>query len=229
MIGNKQCILIVDDEVRMLVVLKDFFVAQNYEVLLAENGQVALDIHYQNNTMIDLILLDVMMPVKDGFETLIELRENKFDTPVIMLTAKSEEYDQIKGFQYGVDDYITKPFSLSLLIARVESVLRRTMKQTEQTHNLGLLTLVPSKRTVLLENKPIELTRREYDLLQYFILNKEITLTREQILLQVWGYDYQGDNRTVDTHIKQLRMKLKGCSHYIKTVHGVGYLFEVQV
>lgn len=229
MIGNKYCILIVDDEERMLIALKDFFNAQDYEVYVAKDGQLAIDKYYQHQHEIDLILLDVMMPKKDGFEVVMELREDDCDVPIILLTAKGEEYDQIKGFQYGVDDYITKPFSLSLLIARVESLLRRTVKNIETSIIVGALHIVPNKRLVEINNQQIELTRREYDLLSYLVLNKEIVVSRQQILEEVWGYDYIGDIRTVDTHIKQLRIKLLEYASYIRTVHGVGYSFEVKV
>lgn len=227
MVDNKRCILIVDDETKMVRALSDFFKANKYCVFTAEDGGEALDTYYENSAKIDLILLDVMMPVKDGFSVLKELREQMCLTPVIMLTAKSEEYDQLKGFHCGADDYISKPFSPSLLLARVEAVLKRFGKSSSEEVTAGALTVNTVGRIVYLDNEVIDLTRREYDLLLYLVLNQSITFSREQLLNSVWGFDFEGSARTVDTHIKQLRLKLGPHSDYIKTIHCVGYQFEV--
>ena len=175
----------------------------------------------------DLILLDVMMPRLDGLGVLKQIRESSSLTPVVLLTAKGEEYDQLSGFSSGADDYITKPFSPSLLLARVEAVLRRFGKDNQNDLEAGLLSVSAATRTAYLSGKPLELTRREYDLLYFLIVNRNLTFSREQLLNNVWGYDFEGRLRTVDTHIRQLRSKLRDCSDYIKTVHCVGYQFEV--
>ncbi|MFI3174702.1 MAG: response regulator transcription factor [Bacillota bacterium] len=227
MYKEKRCILIVDDAVKMVRVLKDTFKMKGFHVLEAYNGQEALDVYYENNQIIDLILLDVMMPVCNGLEVLQELRENQCTTPVIMLTAKGEEYDQLEGFKKGADDYIVKPFSSAVLLARIESVLKRTGKSVDSELKIGLFLLQSVQRKVFLSEEELDLTKREFDLLQYFMVNHDITFTREQLLDAVWGYDFDGDIRTVDTHIKQLRLKLGSESECIKTVYRVGYKFEV--
>ena len=226
MFQDKRCLLIVDDEARIRRALYDFFTASGFYVLEAADGEEALDLFYKNNTRVDLVLLDVMMPRLDGFSMLKELRETSL-VPVIMLTAKGEEYDQIAGFVQGADDYVSKPFSPSLLLLRVEALLKRVGKDGEQGLDLGPLQLNLLKRTAFLQETPLSLTRREFDLLTYFIMNRNITITREQLLNAVWGYDFDGDIRTVDTHIKQLRLKLGECGAWIKTVYRVGYCFEV--
>ena len=227
MYNNKLCILVADDEIRITKALKDFFRANGYHVLEASDGGKATDIFYDNNTKIDLILLDVMMPVMDGYAVLKEIRETSL-TPIIMLTAKGEEYDQIKGFQYGADDYITKPFSPSLLLARVEAVLKRSGKSASDDIISGGLRMNIMKRTVIIDDEQIDMTPKEFDLLHYLILNKSMALSREQILNAVWGYDFEGDVRTVDTHVKQLRGKMGENAALIKTVHKVGYQFSEQ-
>lgn len=227
MIDTKRCILIVDDEKKMLRVLKDFFTINDFYVLEAGDGEEAVNIFYENNAKIDLVLLDVMMPKLDGFQVLSEIRDASL-VPVIMLTAKGEEYDQLLGFNSGADDYIQKPFSPSLLLARVEAVLKRIGKDKFSEITIGELTVNIEKRNVKVNGKRMELTPKEFDLLYYFILNKGLTLTREQILDSVWGYEFSGDTRTVDTHVKQLRSKLSEYSSYIKTIHRVGYQFEVE-
>lgn len=181
----------------------------------------------ENSKVIDIMLLDVMMPRQDGLTTLKLIRESSSLTPVILLTAKGEEYDQLSGFSIGADDYITKPFSPSLLMARVEAVLRRFGKDTQKDTVAGELSINAITRTVFLSGKKLELTRREYDLLYYLMVNRSLTFSREQLLNNVWGYDFEGGNRTVDTHIRQLRNKLGKCADYIKIVHCVGYQFEV--
>ena len=224
---NKRCILIADDEPKMVRALRDFFKASGFCVLEARDGMEALDIFYENSNVIDIILLDVMMPRQDGLTTLKQIREASFLTPVILLTAKGEEYDQLSGFSCGADDYITKPFSSSLLMARVEAVLRRFGKDMQSDLVAGQLSINATTRTIYLSGKELELTRREYDLLYYLAVNRGLTFSREQLLDNVWGYDFEGGYRTVDTHIRQLRNKLGDCADYIKTIHCVGYQFEV--
>jgi len=226
MLGEKRCVLIVDDETRILRSLKDFLVSNKFSVLEAVDGRKAMDVFYENNTKIDMILLDVMMPLMDGFAVLKEVRETSL-VPVIMLTAKGEEYDQLNGFEKGADDYIPKPFSPSLLLARMEAVFRRVGKNEANEFSAGNIRLSTLKRLVTIENKPAPLTPKEFDLLYYFFLNQGLTVSREQILNAVWGYDFDGDIRTVDTHVKQLRHKLGGNAGYIRTIHRVGYQFEV--
>ncbi|MCD7722971.1 MAG: response regulator transcription factor [Clostridiales bacterium] len=226
MVGNKRCILIADDERKMVYALKDFFKANRFYVIEAYDGDDAVEKYWENSTEIDLVLLDVMMPGKDGFEVLRELRENASLVPVIMLTARGAEYDQINGLNSGADDYIQKPFSPTVLLARVEAVLRRFGKAGENEIVAGDITINAVRRSVYVKGEEIELTRREYDLLMFFLNNQSITFTRDQILNNVWGYDFEGGERTVDTHIKQLRIKLKSTADYIRTIHCVGYRFE---
>ncbi len=220
---NNWTILIAEDESRIRRMLKDYLVSCHYTVLEAEDGMKALEIFY-NNSKIDLILLDVMMPNKDGFEVLQEIRELS-SIPIIMLTAKSQEYDQLYGFKYGADDYVMKPFSPVILLAHVEAVLKRCKNLKEETISVGGITIDKVGMIVKLGEQRIYLTPKEYDLLIYLIDNIEIVLSREQILNKVWNYDYIGDSRTVDTHIKQLRSKIG--NDYIQTIHGRGYRFEV--
>ncbi len=227
MINNKICILIVDDETRMLRGLKDFLVANKYHILIAENGQEALDIFYENNNIIDLILLDVMMPILNGYDVLKDIRANKNSVPVIMLTALGEEFSQLSGFEKGADDYIVKPYSLSILLARIEAVLKRSGKTEAGDIILENLKINSSKRMFFLDDTEIDLTKREFDLLLFLMNNQTRIFSREQLLNSVWGYDFDGDFRTVDTHIKQIRIKLLDSAKYIKTVHGVGYKLEV--
>ena len=227
MLDNKRCILIADDEPKMVRALRDFFRASGFCVLEAKNGIEAFDVFCAHTNEIDIILLDVMMPEQDGLTTLKEIRGASSLIPVILLTAKGEEYDQLSGFSSGADDYITKPFSPSLLMARVEAVLRRFGKDAQKDIVAGELTVNAMTRTVYLSGKELDLTRREYDLLYYLIVNRSLTFSREQLLNNVWGYDFEGGYRTVDTHIRQLRNKLGECADYIKTVHCVGYQFEV--
>lgn len=227
MINEKRCILIADDEVKMVRVLKDLLKSKNFVVLEAFDGEQATDVYFEHSSQIDLILLDVMMPKADGFEVLDYLRSNISLTPVIMLTAKGEEYDQLKGFNSGADDYIIKPFSPTLLLARIETLLKRMGKDAETEFNKLGFCLNASKRTVLVDDVELILTKREFDLLYFFLTNETIVFSREQILNSVWGYDFEGDIRTVDTHIKQLRNKLSNRGTCIKTVHGIGYRFDV--
>lgn len=218
-------ILIADDEQRILRMLSDFLKSQGYGVITANNGEEAIDIFYGNNSKIDCIILDVMMPKRNGLQVLEEIREISL-VPVIMLTAKSEEYDQLAGFKAGADDYITKPFSPTVLLARLEAVLKRCSKFEEGVLAVGDISVDSLKKEVKYKDSPLALTPKEFDLLSYFALNKGVTLSREQILNAVWNYDYCGDLRTVDTHVKQLRAKLKLAGSYIKTIYGFGYKFE---
>lgn len=227
MMGLQKCILIVDDEIKMTKALNDFFKAHNYFVLEAYDGESALSVFYEYRTQIDVILLDVMLPKIDGFAVLEEIRSTFSFVPVIMLTAKSEECDQLRGFSKGADDYVAKPFSPTLLLARIEAILRRFGKQSLGEISIGEMVIKPAERIVLLANEIIELTRREYDLLYFLVINNSLPFTREQLLDHVWGYDFEGGLRTVDTHVRQLRAKLGKYADYIKTIHCVGYQFEV--
>ena len=219
-------ILVVDDEERMQKLLKDFLKMKDYEVLLAGNGEEAIDLFFKE-TSIALIILDVMMPKMDGWTALKTIREHS-KVPVIMLTARSEENDELKGFDYGADEYISKPFSPKILVARVEALLRRSGVQKEELLEVGGIVIDEAAHSVTVDGKPIELSFKEYELLQYFVENKGIALSREKILNNVWNYDYFGDARTIDTHVKKLRAKLMDKGEYIKTVWGMGYKFEVE-
>lgn len=219
-------ILVVDDEERMQKLLKDFLKMKDYEVLLARNGEEAIDLFFKEKS-IALIILDVMMPKMDGWTALKTIREHS-KVPVIMLTARSEENDELKGFDYGADEYISKPFSPKILVARVEALLRRSGVQKEELLEVGGIVIDEAAHSVTVDGKPIELSFKEYELLQYFVENKGIALSREKILNNVWNYDYFGDARTIDTHVKKLRAKLMDKGEYIKTVWGMGYKFEVE-
>ena len=219
-------ILVVDDEERMQKLLKDFLKMKDYEVLLAGNGEEAIDLFFKEKS-IALIILDVMMPKMDGWTALKTIREHS-KVPVIMLTARSEESDELKGFDYGADEYISKPFSPKILVARVEALLRRSGVQKEELLEVGGIVIDEAAHSVSVDGKPVELSFKEYELLQYFVENKGIALSREKILTNVWNYDYFGDARTIDTHVKKLRAKLMDKGEYIKTVWGMGYKFEVE-
>ena len=219
-------ILVVDDEERMQKLLKDFLKMKDYEVLLAGNGEEAIDLFFKEKS-IALIILDVMMPKMDGWTALKTIREHS-KVPVIMLTARSEENDELKGFDYGADEYISKPFSPKILVARVEALLRRSGVKKEELLEVGGIVIDEAAHSVTVDGKPIELSFKEYELLQYFVENKGIALSREKILNNVWNYDYFGDARTIDTHVKKLRAKLMDKGDYIKTVWGMGYKFEVE-
>lgn len=228
MCNNKRCVLIVDDEKKIVRALSDLLVSKGYIVFKAYDGNEALTVYYENNNEIDIILLDVMLPLKNGFEVLKSLRKSGDNVPVIMLTARGEEYDELNGFSNGADDYITKPFSTSLLLARMESVMKRSGKGGDSVINENGIEIDIGRHIVSVDNNLLELTPREFDLLHYLILNKGISLSREKILSNVWGYEYDGDIRTVDTHIKQLRIKLCEKSQCIQTIHRIGYRFEVK-
>ncbi|WP_343210328.1 response regulator transcription factor [Anaerolentibacter hominis] len=221
---TKGTILIADDDDRIRRMLKDFLTIKQYAVIEAANGEEALDLFYANSNSVDLILLDVMMPIIDGFEVLTDLRHYS-QVPVIMLTAKGEEYDQLNGFKCGADDYIPKPFLPSVLLAHIEAVLKRTRLSGTDVF-AGKIKIQPAQHRIWMDDKQLTLTPKEYDLLLYLVQHENLVLSRETILNSVWGIEYEGDLRTVDTHIKQLRSKLSSCN-YIKTVHGIGYQFEV--
>ena len=219
-------ILVVDDESRMRKLVKDFLVRSNYEVLEAEDGEKALDIFFADNS-IALIILDVMMPKMDGWQVCKEIRAYS-KVPIIMLTARTDERDELQGFQLGVDEYIAKPFSPKILVARVEAVLRRTKGAVkDDILTAGDIVLDKSAHIVTIGGNPVELSYKEFELLNYFMVNKGVALSREKILNNVWNYDYFGDARTIDTHVKKLRSKLKDKGDYIKTIWGMGYKFEV--
>lgn len=218
-------ILVVDDEDRMRKIVKDFLVNKGYYVLEAPNGEAAVDI-FLNSKDISLILLDVMMPVMDGWEACRLIREYS-KVPIIMLTAKSEEKDELKGFELGVDEYITKPFSPKILVARVEAILRRSTGGATELVEAGGIKIDKTAHSVTIDGKEIELSYKEFELLSYFVENKGIALSREMILNHVWNYDYFGDARTIDTHVKKLRSKMGEKGELIKTIWGMGYKFEV--
>ena len=218
-------VLVVDDEARMRKIVRDFLVAKDYMVVEASNGEGAIDIMYDDKN-IDLVLLDVMMPKMDGWETCREIR--KFSkVPIIMLTAKSDETDELLGYNLGIDEYITKPFSPKILVARIDAILRRTNKLNEEdVITAGRLVINKTSHVVTVDGKEVELSFKEFELLCYFAENKGIALSREKILNNVWNYDYFGDARTIDTHVKKIRSKLGDCGDYIKTIWGMGYKFE---
>lgn len=223
---NKLKILVVDDESRMRKLVKDFLVKQNYEVMEAGDGSEALDIFFANQD-IALIVLDVMMPKMDGWQVCREIR-NYSKVPIIMLTARTDERDELQGFELGVDEYIAKPFSPKILVARVEAILRRTNQIAEnEVLEYGGITIDKAAHVVTIDGKSIDLSFKEFELLTYFIENKGIALSREKILNSVWNYDYFGDARTIDTHVKKLRSKLGEKGDLIKTVWGMGYKLEV--
>lgn len=224
---DKLKILVVDDESRMRKLVRDFLVKSNYEVIEAEDGSVALDIFF-SDIKIDLVLLDVMMPKVDGWEVCREIRAYS-KVPVIMLTAKSDERDELLGFQLGVDEYISKPFSPKILVARVEAILRRTNQQGESNIlEVGGIRMDKAAHSVMIDGENIDLSYKEFELLTYFMDNQGIALSREKILNNVWNYDYFGDARTIDTHVKKLRSKMREKGGFIKTIWGMGYKFEVE-
>lgn len=222
---NKLKILVVDDESRMRKLVRDFLKKQNFAVLEAGDGSEALDIYFDNQD-IALIILDVMMPKMDGWQVCREVRGYS-KVPIIMLTARSDERDELQGFELGVDEYISKPFSPKILVARVEAILRRTNQVTDdETIEYGGITIDKAAHVVSIDGNPIDLSYKEFELLTYFMENKGIALSREKILNSVWNYDYFGDARTIDTHVKKLRSKLGDKGDLIKTVWGMGYKLE---
>ena len=224
---DKTKILVVDDESRMRKLVKDFLARQGYTVLEAADGMEAMDYFYEDKD-IALIILDVMMPKMDGWQVCREIRMHS-KVPIIMLTARSEERDELQGFDLGVDEYISKPFSPKILVARVEAILRRTQGSGNTDEiSAGGIVVDKAAHTVMSDGSPVDLSFKEFELLTYFIENQGIALSREKILNNVWNYDYFGDARTIDTHVKKLRNKLGDKGEYIKTIWGMGYKFEVE-
>lgn len=224
---EKLKILVVDDESRMRKLVKDFLVKQDYEVIEAADGAEALE-HFYVAKDIALIILDVMMPKIDGWQVCREVRESS-KVPIIMLTAKGDERDELQGFELGVDEYISKPFSPKILVARVEAILRRAnVLSKEDIIKVGGIEVNKVAHMVYIDQEAVELSFKEFELLTYFIENQGIALSREKILNSVWNYDYFGDARTIDTHVKKLRNKLGEKGNYIKTIWGMGYKFEVE-
>ena len=224
---DKTKILVVDDESRMRKLVKDFLVRQGYTVLEAADGMEAMDYFYEDKD-IALVILDVMMPKMDGWQVCREIRMHS-KVPIIMLTARSEERDELQGFDLGVDEYISKPFSPKILGARVEAILRRTQGSGNTDEiSAGGIVVDKAAHTVMSDGSPVDLSFKEFELLTYFIENQGIALSREKILNNVWNYDYFGDARTIDTHVKKLRSKLGDKGEYIKTIWGMGYKFEVE-
>lgn len=217
-------ILVVDDESRIRKIIRDFLVREGYVVCEAEDGEAALDIFCSNND-IDLIIMDVMMPKMDGWQLCKEVRKLS-KVPILMLTAKSEEQDELKGFELGVDEYISKPFSPKILTARVNALLRRTTGDDEEILDIAGITVNKIAHTVTIDGKEIDLSFKEFELLTYFMENRGVALSREKILNNVWNYDYYGDARTIDTHIKKLRSKMGEKGKFISTIWGMGYKFE---
>lgn len=220
-------ILVVDDESRMRKLVKDFLTKKNFQVLEAGDGEEAMDIFYEEKD-IALIILDVMMPKMDGWEVCREIRKNS-KVPIIMLTARSDERDELLGFDLGVDEYISKPFSPKILVARVEAILRRTGQgSAEDVLSAGGIVIDKAAHLATVDGKTMDLSFKEFELLTYFLENEGIALSREKILNSVWNYDYFGDARTIDTHVKKLRSKLGDKGEYIRTIWGMGYKFEVE-
>ena len=222
---NQVTVMVVDDESRMRKLVKDFLVQKDFNVIEAENGEVAIEIFEEKKEKIDLILLDVMMPKLDGWSVLRQIRQTS-NVPVIMLTARGEEQDELFGFELGVDEYISKPFSPKILVARVQALLNRANVKKENKVDYAGIVIDYDGRTVSVDGKNVEMSLREYELLIYLLENESIALSREKILNNVWNYDYYGDSRTIDSHIKKIRHKLGKKGKYIKTIRGVGYKFE---
>jgi len=221
-------ILVVDDEVRMRKLIKDFLRQKNFNIIEAEDGEVALKLFNENKNRISMVLLDVMMPKLDGWSVLRQIRQIDQNVPIIMLTARAEEQDELFGFELGVDEYITKPFSPKILVARVEAILKRVNPTKKELKNHDGIIIDNDARTVSVDGKIVELSFREYELLKYLIDNENIALSRDKILNNVWNYDYYGDSRTIDSHIKKIRHKLGKKGKYIQTIRGIGYKFEIK-
>lgn len=218
-------ILVVDDEARMRKLVKDFLTVKGFQVIEAENGEEAVDLFFEQKD-IALILLDVMMPKMDGWEVCKTVRQYS-QVPIIMLTARGEERDELQGFGLGVDEYISKPFSPKILVARVEAILRRAKTASTDAADVGGIRIDKAAHQVTIDEEPIDLSYKEFELLTYFVENQGIALSREKILNHVWNYDYFGDARTIDTHVKKLRSKMGEKGEFIKTIWGMGYKFEV--
>ena len=220
-------ILVVDDESRMRKLIKDFLIQKNYNILEAEDGERALKVYEENKEKIDLILLDVMMPKLDGLSVLRNIRQENKKLPIVLLTARAEEQDELFGFELGVDEYITKPFSPKILVARVEAILKRAKPDAKELKSYDGIVIDNEGRTVTVDGKAVELSFREYELLKYLLDNENIALSRDKILNTVWNYDYYGDSRTIDSHIKKIRHKLGKKGKHIQTIRGIGYKFEI--
>ncbi len=224
---NDVTILVVDDESRMRKLIKDFLMQKGYSILEAADGEEALKVFEENQNKINLILLDVMMPKLDGWSVLRQIRQTS-KIPIVMLTARGEEQDELFGFELGVDEYISKPVSPKILVARVEAILKRTMENKKDVQEYGGIIIDSDGRTVKVDGKQVEMSLREYELLKYLVDNQGIALSRDKILNNVWNYDYYGDSRTIDSHIKKIRHKLGKRGKYIETMRGVGYKFEIK-
>ena len=224
----KKNILVVDDEIRMRKLIKDFLKVKEFEIIEAGDGEEALNIYNNNNNNIDLIILDVMMPKLDGWSVLRQIRQENKQIPVVMLTARAEEQDELFGFELGVDEYITKPFSPKLMVARVEAILRRSFNSENKFEDYGGIIIDYEGRTVSIEGKLVELSFREFELLKFLIENKDKALSRDKILNSVWNYEFYGDTRTIDSHIKKIRHKLGKKGKYIETIRGIGYKFQIK-
>ena len=221
-------ILVADDEQRMRKLIKDFLVQKNYNIIEAEDGEAARKMYNANKEKISLILLDVMMPKLDGWSVLRQIRQENKSLPIVMLTARAEEQDELFGFELGVDEYITKPFSPKILVARVEAILKRSKPEEKEHKSYDGIVIDNEGRTVTVDGKLVELSFREYELLKYLLDNENIALSRDKILNTVWNYDYYGDSRTIDSHIKKIRHKLGKKGKYIQTIRGIGYKFEIK-
>lgn len=218
-------VLVVDDEARMRKLIKDFLIKDGFKILEAEDGEKALEVYDKNKKDISLILLDVMMPKIDGWTVLKFIREDNKKIPIVMLTARAEEQDELLGFELGVDEYITKPFSPKILVARVGAILKRTKKEEDIISCDGIV-IDNIARIVTVDKKNVELSLREYELLKYLMENKNVALSRDKILNTVWKFDFYGDSRTIDSHIKKVRHKLGKKGKHIETIRGIGYKFN---
>ncbi len=224
---NDKMILIVDDESRIRKLIKDFIEQEEYSVIEAADGEEAVVQFEANINKIKLVILDVMMPKQDGWSALRQIRQIS-NVPVIMLTARSEEQDELFGYELGVDEYVSKPFSPKILIAKIKAILQRTSPKEVEKKNYDGIEIDTEGRNITVDGKQIELSLREYELLKYLLDNENIALSRDKILNNVWNYDYYGDSRTIDSHIKKIRHKLGKKGKYIKTMRGVGYKFEIK-
>ena len=224
---NDITVLVVDDESRMRKLIRDFLAQKGYSILEAQDGEEALKVFEENKNKIGIILLDVMMPKLDGWSVLRQIRQTS-NVPIIMLTARGEEQDELFGFELGVDEYISKPFSPKILVARVEAIIKRSKAIEKHVKDYGGIEIDADGRTVKVDGKQIDLSLREYELLKYLLDNSNIALSRDKILNNVWNYDYYGDSRTIDSHIKKIRHKLGKKGKYIQTMRGVGYKFEIK-
>lgn len=224
---NDKMILIVDDESRIRKLIKDFIEQEEYSVIEAADGEEAVEQFEANINKIKLVILDVMMPKQDGWSALRQIRQIS-NVPVIMLTARSEEQDELFGYELGVDEYVSKPFSPKILIAKIKAILQRTSPKEVEKRNYDGIEIDTEGRNITVDGKQIELSLREYELLKYLLDNENIALSRDKILNNVWNYDYYGDSRTIDSHIKKIRHKLGKKGKYIKTMRGVGYKFEIK-